>query len=479
MVSLFKERNCDMKKIKKIPKMIFVCLMLFLCIGTTSTTKIQATSYGEFHPVDSGEIYVGHTPIGSWNGGSFFETVTQQYVGYNANTKQGIFRFRYYITQSGSPSSYTYMATGVGVYVDENKIGEFYNPSAHISNQCVMMGEISITLSEGVHKVELRDTGSGAITVVNISVNVPFNIRKFAVNFINADGTLLKSQQVPLYANATPPSNPSMAGHTFTGWNGDYTNVNSNRTIIATYNINSYTVAFNSNGGSNIPTQTIQYGNRASPPINPIRGSDKFMGWYIDSSLSNKYDFNATVSSSFTLYAKWNLKPTIQAPDITILENMYTSDEWNKIRLESVKSMDTEDGDITNKVTVIYDNTDITKKGTYQVIYQVIDSVGNVATKEIKVNVFDGVLEEDKTEKRIRSISNQYLNTLNANSIWKLDSNLSNVLTSTLQKSNDQAKKTWKLSTSDIEKIKEFNRTHDNSQASNALFLQKFGHLKK
>lgn len=466
-----------MKKIKKIPKMIFVCLMLFLCIGTATT--IKATSYGEFHPVDSKEIYVGNTPIGSWNGGSFFETVTRQYVGYDSNTKQGLYRFRYYITQSGSPSSYVYMATSVGIFVDGNLIGQFYNPSVHISNQCTLMGEVVIPINEGMHRIELRDIGGGAITVVNVSVDVNFKVPKYNVNFVDYNGVLLKSQQVPLYDSATPPPNPNLTGYTFKGWNGDYTNVNSNRTIIATYDINSYTVAFNPNGGSSVPTQTIQYGNRVSPPLNPIRGSDKFMGWYTDSNLRNKYDFNSTVSNSFTLYAKWDLKPTIQAPDITILENMYTSEEWNKIRLESVKSLDTEDGDITKKVIVTYDNTDLTKKGTYKVIYQVTDSAGNTVTKEIKVNVRDGVLEEDKTEKRIRSISNQYLNTLNVNSIWRVDSNLSRILSTSLSKANTQAKSTWVLSEKDVEEIKKFNKTHDFSQASNNAFYEKFSRLKK
>ena len=58
----------------------------------------------------------------------------------------------------------------------------------------------------------------------------------YTVIFYDYDGTtILKSQQVSSGANAAPPSNPSKAGASFLGWNGNYTNVEKNETLRAVY----------------------------------------------------------------------------------------------------------------------------------------------------------------------------------------------------------------------------------------------------
>lgn len=48
---------------------------------------------------------------------------------------------------------------------------------------------------------------------------------------------------------------------------------------------------------------------------------------------------------------------------------------------------DTEDGNVTSKVTVTANNVDTSKVGTYHVTYSVTDSDGNTTTKTITVNV--------------------------------------------------------------------------------------------
>ena len=47
----------------------------------------------------------------------------------------------------------------------------------------------------------------------------------------------------------------------------------------------SYTVTFNSNGGSGVPDQTVKYGGRATRPTNPTRSSYAFDYWYITQNL--------------------------------------------------------------------------------------------------------------------------------------------------------------------------------------------------
>lgn len=55
------------------------------------------------------------------------------------------------------------------------------------------------------------------------------------VTFIDWDGTVLKTEKVASGQDATPPSNPTREGYTFTGWNGTYTGIIYNKTIQADY----------------------------------------------------------------------------------------------------------------------------------------------------------------------------------------------------------------------------------------------------
>ena len=72
----------------------------------------------------------------------------------------------------------------------------------------------------------------------------------------------------------------------------------------------SYTVTFNSNGGSAVKAQTVKNGAKASKPADPAKSGYLFKGWYSDKSLTKAFNFNSTVKSNLTLYAKWEAKAT-------------------------------------------------------------------------------------------------------------------------------------------------------------------------
>ncbi|MDR0950454.1 MAG: S-layer homology domain-containing protein [Candidatus Ancillula sp.] len=77
-------------------------------------------------------------------------------------------------------------------------------------------------------------------------------------------------------------------------------------TYTAQWAINTYQVTFNTNGGSSVASQTVNYGDQVTEPVvNPTKDNADFEGWYKDSGLSEVYDFNTPVISAFTLYAKW------------------------------------------------------------------------------------------------------------------------------------------------------------------------------
>ena len=69
--------------------------------------------------------------------------------------------------------------------------------------------------------------------------------------------------------------------------------------------VTTYTVTFNTNGGSNIPSARIQANGTVTEPTAPVKENYIFDGWFTDKDLTEKYDFSAKVVKSFTLYAKW------------------------------------------------------------------------------------------------------------------------------------------------------------------------------
>ena len=69
--------------------------------------------------------------------------------------------------------------------------------------------------------------------------------------------------------------------------------------------ITQYTVTFDSNGGSNIPNQTVNSGSMAGRPARPTRNGFTFEDWYTAAVGGAKYNFNLPVASHFTLYAHW------------------------------------------------------------------------------------------------------------------------------------------------------------------------------
>ena len=77
----------------------------------------------------------------------------------------------------------------------------------------------------------------------------------------------------------------------------------------------SYTVTFNSNGGTDIESQTVESGKKAERPSDPAKKATvaetyTFDGWYTSAdegvTLSETpFDFDTAVTDNITLYAKW------------------------------------------------------------------------------------------------------------------------------------------------------------------------------
>jgi uncharacterized repeat protein (TIGR02543 family) len=62
-------------------------------------------------------------------------------------------------------------------------------------------------------------------------------VTTYTVNFVDYDGTVLKTQTVESGKSATAPADPTRDGYKFTGWDKDFSSVTSNLTVTALYEV--------------------------------------------------------------------------------------------------------------------------------------------------------------------------------------------------------------------------------------------------
>ena len=66
------------------------------------------------------------------------------------------------------------------------------------------------------------------------------------------------------------------------------------------------TVTFESNGGTQVSDQNVQYGEKVHRPEDPVRKGYHLEGWYRDLDLQERWNFDEdVVQGNMTLYAKW------------------------------------------------------------------------------------------------------------------------------------------------------------------------------
>jgi pilin isopeptide linkage protein/uncharacterized repeat protein (TIGR02543 family) len=140
----------------------------------------------------------------------------------------------------------------------------------------------------------------------------------YAIEY-DLDGGLYDSGSNPASYNCYDEftlTNPTKTGYEFLGWTGSngaepQKSVQVNRlthgklSYKANWKINQYTVKFESNGGTAVANQTVNYNEKVVKPADPTKSGYVFKGWFKDSDLTEEYDFNTPVTGDLTLYAKW------------------------------------------------------------------------------------------------------------------------------------------------------------------------------
>ena len=153
----------------------------------------------------------------------------------------------------------------------------------------------------------------------NITVKAQWEINQYTITFDTNGGSEIAPITQDYGTEITAPDNPTRKGYTFKGWDKEIpeTMPAENITVKAQWEINQYTITFDTNGGSEIAPITQDYGTEITAPDNPTRKGYTFKGW-------DKEIPETMPAENITITARWKdtEKPT---GEIIIGTN-----KWNK-----------------------------------------------------------------------------------------------------------------------------------------------------
>jgi len=147
----------------------------------------------------------------------------------------------------------------------------------------------------------------------------------FDVVFDSQGGSAVETQYVAYGEQAIRPTDPTFDGHNFVNWytaatGGEIfdfgTPITENITLYARWveiEVTTFTVTFNSQGGSAIASQTVVDGERATRPADPTFDGHNFVNWYTAATGGEIFDFDTPITANITLYTHW-VAVTITSP---------------------------------------------------------------------------------------------------------------------------------------------------------------------
>ena len=164
------------------------------------------------------------------------------------------------------------------------------------------VGWSTVDGGEKVYGFEDIYTKNEALTLYPV-----WNTNKYTITFDTNGGSEIAPITQDYGTEITAPDNPTRKGYTFKGWDKEIpkTMLAENITVKAQWEINQYTITFDTNGGSEIAPITQDYGTEITAPDNPTRKGYTFKGW-------DKEIPKAMPAENITITARWKdtEKPT-------------------------------------------------------------------------------------------------------------------------------------------------------------------------
>lgn len=132
--------------------------------------------------------------------------------------------------------------------------------------------------------------------------------QSYSVTFDTDGGNEIPAVSVNKDDTVARPQNPTKNGFTFAYWELDGEEFDFSQPITADIKLKAiweaitYTVTFDSDGGSDVEAQVIAFGENANKPEDPIREGYSFIGWYLN---EVEHDFSQVVEQDMHLLAMW------------------------------------------------------------------------------------------------------------------------------------------------------------------------------
>ena len=179
------------------------------------------------------------------------------------------------------------------------------------------------------------------IITSDTTIYAKYNINTYTVT-LNPNGGTVTPTSITVNAESQIgelPTPVAPEGKSFAGWYTDLTGgievtntyiPNADIEIYARYNNSTYTVSFDTDGGTEIPSQTIEEGGKVTKPADSTKTGYTFDNWYTTDSFETIFDFeNTTITSDTTIYAHFEeLKVCADNENITRLsENTCSNNE--------------------------------------------------------------------------------------------------------------------------------------------------------
>ena len=150
-------------------------------------------------------------------------------------------------------------------------------------------------------------TAIGGAETGNKEYWAKWEINQYTITFDTNGGSEIAPITQDYGTEITVPDNPTRKGYTFKGWDKEIpeTMPADNITVKAQWEINQYTITFDTNGGSEIDSITQDYGTEITAPDNPTRKGYTFKGW-------DKEIPETMPAENITITARWKdtEKPT-------------------------------------------------------------------------------------------------------------------------------------------------------------------------
>ena len=164
------------------------------------------------------------------------------------------------------------------------------------------VGWSTVDGGEKVYGFEDVYTQNEALTLYPV-----WNANQYTITFDTNGGSEIAPITQDYGTEITAPDNPTRKGYTFKGWDKEIpeTMPAENITVKAQWEINQYTITFDTNGGSEIAPITQDYGTEITAPDNPTRKGYTFKGW-------DKEIPETMPAENITITARWKdtEKPT-------------------------------------------------------------------------------------------------------------------------------------------------------------------------